>query len=67
MATEKEIRKRASYKKFETLYDSIKDKPIETQLTVIYNLLDSYSAFGSQSAATYSKESLDLLLKDKKQ
>lgn len=66
MATEKEIRKRVSYQRFEKVYESIKDAPIDKQMFIIFNLLESYSAFGSQSASDYASESLDLLLKDKK-
>lgn len=62
-----QVRKRESYKRFEKLYDTMSSATIEDKLWTIYNLLESYKAFGSQSGSDYCKQSITLLINDKKQ
>ncbi len=64
---DKIIRKRVTYQKFEKLYDELKGKPIDEQMMSIFKLLDSMMAFNSHTSSVYAKESMELLLKDKKE
>lgn len=60
------IRNRTSYKMWESIYKMIDDKKVSTQSKIdfIFNLFSKRRLFGSQTAEDYSKESLDLVIKD---
>ena len=65
MATEKEIRKRASYQRFGKIYDKMEGKTLPEQMYIIFELLDAYNAFGSQTNASAAIQSIEQLIKDK--
>ena len=65
MTTEERIRNRKSYKDFDQLY-AILQEPKEKNLRFVFELLDKKQAFHSRMHSNYAKESLELLLKDKK-
>lgn len=64
--TEK-IRARKSYKMFEDWYNFLPIHTSDTKLILqkLHAELNSRSAYGTQTAADYAKESLDQLCKDK--
>lgn len=63
---EKRIRKRQSYAFWLNLlrYFESKHKPKEI-LRKMFSVLDDRQSFGSMTNASYSKESLELMLKDR--
>ena len=62
---EKSIRKRESYKRFEKLMNTLSDVKNKGAVIVeVFNMLEQYSAFRSQTASDYARESILLLFKD---
>lgn len=61
MSEEDKIRKRTSYKTFKKFFDAGAGKEV---LELLYQELDSRSAYGSMTMANYAKESLELFIKD---
>jgi len=61
----KKIRKRNSYKSFSELYGWLRAKPEPDEILVkIYNLLDSYRAFGSGVNSIAAQESVNQVIGD---
>lgn len=66
LVKEARIRKRGSYQMWDRLANSInKATCIEDVLGHVYGVMDDMHAFGTEQQARWSKESLDLLIKDK--
>jgi len=61
------IRRRESYRLMQRISDIITDPhSCDTEkLESMFTILDSHRAFGSQTAATYARESLSLFIEDK--
>ena len=65
MSDVKKIRKRMSYKRFREIYEWLQTKPEPEEILVkIYNLLDSYYAFGSGANSISAQESVNQLIQD---
>lgn len=56
-----QIRRRKSYKMYDRFFKAGAGKAV---LEELHKELDNRSAYGSQKASDYSRESLDLFLKD---
>ena len=65
MSDVKKIRKRNSYKSFLELYEWLRTKPEPKAILVkIYNLLDSYHAFSSETNSISAQESVNQVIQD---
>ena len=59
------IRKRASYRFFQQLYEFLKDSPSVADIMRKFNdILDAKRSYGSGRNARYAEESLELVLRD---
>ena len=63
---EDKIRKRKSYQMFKEYLEYIKIHTPEECLKELHKILDNRYSYGSEKAANYAIESLNLLLKDDK-
>ena len=65
MSDIEKIRKRNSYKSFLELYEWLRTKPEPKAILVkIYNLLDSYHAFSSETNSISAQESVNQVIQD---
>ncbi len=66
-AYRQKIRRRESYKLMQRIFDVITDHELDdtTRLEKHFEILDSQHGFGSQTAAGYARESLNLFIEDK--
>lgn len=59
------IRKRNSYKTFQSLNDFLSKNPSKEEILMrIHNLIDGSNGYGSERNSNYALESLNLLIKD---
>jgi len=63
----RKIRKRTWYARWERVYNTLKDEdlPISTRMGWLYDLVEEINGHGNMTLAHYSKETLELLMKDK--
>ena len=66
LVKEARIRKRGSYRMWDRLANSIEKATCDEDVLVsVYGVMDDMRAFGTEQQARWSKESLDLLIKDR--
>ena len=65
MSDVKKIRKRNSYKSFLELYEWLRTKPEPKAILVkMYNLLDIYHTFSSETNSIYAQKSVNQVIQD---
>lgn len=67
MTQEQKIRNRMSYHWFHKFYEETKDAPYDEMLMKVFQLMNSYQAFHSATAAFYARDAIELLIKDIKE
>ena len=67
MTQEQKIRNRMSYHWFHKFYEETKDAPTDVMLTKVFELMNSYKAFHTATAAFYARDAMELLINDIKE